>query len=83
MSRMPFLSRGVLYEVETTNPRTKSLIASYWGDAVSRLIGSGDTSGLDRFRGFALKGHPFETDPDVIEDFILSTDFDFQELYQP
>ena len=83
MSRMPFLSRGKLYEVETTNATTKSLIASYWGDAVSRLIGSGDISGLDRFRGFTIKGRPFETDPDVIEDFVLSTDFDFQELYEP
>jgi hypothetical protein len=83
MSRMPFLSRGKLYEVETSNPKTKSLIASYWGDAVKGLIGEGDTSGLDRYRGFTIGGHPFETDPDVIEDFVLSTDFDFQELYEP
>ena len=32
MSRMPFLSRGELYDVETTNPKTKRLIARYWGE---------------------------------------------------
>ena len=83
MSRMPFLSRGQLYEVETSNPATKTLIASYWGDAVSHFIRTGDTARFDRYRGFTIKGHPFETDSDVIEDFILDTDFDFQELYEP
>ena len=83
MSRMPFLSRGQLYEVETTNPRVKTLIGRYWGDAVKRLIGRGETSELDRYRHLSIGGHPFETDPDVIEDFWLSTDFDFQEFYEP
>jgi hypothetical protein len=72
-----------LYEVETSDTATKTLIGRYWGDAVNRLIGFADTSGLDRYRGLSIEGHPFETDPDVIEDFILSTDFDFQELYEP
>lgn len=80
---MPFLSRGQLYQVETTNPRVKTLISGYWGDAVKGLISRADTSGLDRYRHVTIGGHPFETDPDVIEDFILSTDFDFQEFYEP
>lgn len=83
MSLMPFLSRGRLYEVETSDPELKTVIGRYWGEAVNRLIGLGDTTGLDHYRGLSIEGHPFETDPDVIEDFILSTDFDFQELYEP
>jgi hypothetical protein len=83
MSRMPFLSRGKLFEVETSDPKTKTLIGAYWGDAVNRLIGFVDTSRLAAYRGVTVDGHPFETDPNVIEDFILSTDFDFQELYEP
>jgi hypothetical protein len=83
MSRMPFLSKGELFEVETSDPELKTVIGRYWGEAVNRLIGFGDTSGLDRYRGLSIEGHLFETDPDVIEDFILSTDFDFQELYKP
>jgi hypothetical protein len=80
---MPFLSRGKLYQVEANDPETKSLIARYWGDAVSHFIRTGDTSRLDRYRYRSHFGHPFETDPDVVEDFWLSTDFDFQELYEP
>jgi hypothetical protein len=83
MSRMPFLSRGRLYEVETSDPELKTVIARYWGDAVSHFMRTGETSRFDRYRGVTIKGHPFETDPDVIEDFVLSTDFDFQELYEP
>ena len=83
MSRMPFLSRGELYEVETSDPELKTVIARYWGEAVNRLIGYGDISGLDPYHDLSIEGHPFETDPTVIEDFILGTDFDFQELYEP
>jgi len=83
MSRMPFLSKGELFEVETSNPTTKARIARYWGDAVNHFLRTGDTSRLDRFRGQTIGGHPFETDPDAIEEFYLSTDFDFQELYEP
>jgi hypothetical protein len=83
MSRMPFLSRGKLQMVETDDPETKTLIASYWGDAVSDFIRTGETSHFNRYRGVTIEGQPFETDPDVVEDFILDTDFDFQELYQP
>ncbi len=80
---MPFLSRGELYDVETSSPKTKGLIARYWGDAVNHFLRTGDTSRLGRFRGQSIGGHPFETDPDAIEEFYLSTDFDFQELYEP
>ena len=83
MSRMPFLSRGDLYDVETSNPKTKAMIARYWGDAVSHFLRSGETTRLDDYRGVSIKGHPFETDPDVIEDFVIGTDFDFQELNEP
>lgn len=80
---MPFLSHGELYDVETTNPKTKGLIARYWGDAVNHFLRTGDTSRLEPYRGRAIGGHPFETDPAAIEAFYLSTDFDFQELYEP
>jgi hypothetical protein len=80
---MPFLSRGELYEVETSNAKTKGLVARYWGDAVQHFLRTGDTSRLDRYRGKTIAGHPLETDPDAIEDFYFSTDFDFQELYEP
>jgi hypothetical protein len=83
MSRMPFLSRGRLYDAEISKPKTKTLIARYWGDAVQHFLRTGDTSRLDRYRGVKVGGHPFETDPDVIEAFYLETDFDFQELYEP
>jgi hypothetical protein len=83
MSKMPFLSKGELFEVETSNPKIKALIARYWGDAVSHFLRTGDISRLDRYRVQTLGGHPFETDADAIEDFYLSTDFDFQELYEP
>jgi hypothetical protein len=83
MSHLPFLSRGKLYVVETDDPKTKRLIARYWGVAVNRLIGEGDTSELDKYRGQTHLGDPFETDPDVVEDFWLSTDFDFQDFYEP
>lgn len=80
---MPFLSRGKLYVVETDDQQTKTLIGRYWGDAVKRLIGFADTTRLDRYHDLTVHGHPYETDPDVIEDFFLETDFDFQELYEP
>jgi hypothetical protein len=83
MSRMPFLSKGKLYEVETSSPKTKGVIARYWGDAVQHFLRTGDTSRLDGYRRKSIEGHPFETDPDVIEDFVVGTDFDFQELYEP
>jgi hypothetical protein len=83
VSRLPFLSRGELLEIETSNPKSKSMIARYWGDGVRHFLRTGDTTRLDRYRGWTIKGHPFETDPDVIEDFVLGTDFDFQELYEP
>ena len=83
MSWMPFLSRGKLYQVEANDPETKRLIARYWGDAVSHFIRTGDTSRLDPYRDRSYLGYPFETDPEVVEDFWLSTDFDFQELYEP
>jgi hypothetical protein len=83
MSRMPFLSGGELFDVETENPKTKRLIARYWGDAVNHFLRTGDTSRLDRYRGQTISGRPFETNRDVIEDFYARTDFDFQELYEP
>jgi hypothetical protein len=83
VSLLPFLSRGKLYQVETDDPETISLIARYWGDAVNHFRETGDTSRLDPYRDRDYRGHPFETDPDVIEDFLLETDFDFQELYEP
>lgn len=83
MSRLPFLSNGKLHMVETDNPRTKTLIGQYWGDGVAHFRATGDTSRLDRYRDRAIEGRPFEVDPGVIEDFLLETDFDFQELYEP
>jgi hypothetical protein len=83
MSRLPFLSRGKLHVVETDNANTKRLIGQYWGDAVAHFRATGDTSRLDRYRNRAIAGHPFEVDPEVIEDFLFETDFDFQELYEP
>jgi hypothetical protein len=80
---MPFLSRGELHEVETSDPRTKRRIARYWGDAVKHFLSTGKTDRLDRYREHTIAGHPFETDPEVIVDFFLRTDFDFQELYEP
>ena len=83
MSRMPFLSRGELYEVTTDDPKTKSLLGRYWGSAIQHFRATGDTSRLEPYRNRTIAGHPFETDPKVIEDFLLETDFDFQELYEP
>lgn len=80
---MPFLSRGKLHVVETENAKTKTLIGRYWGDAVAHFRATGNTSRLDRYRNRTIAGHPFEVDPDVIENFLLETDFDFQELYEP
>ena len=83
MSRMPFLSRGKLFMVETDDPKTKRLIARYWGVAVQHFRATGDTSKLEPYRSLTYLGHPYETGPGVIEDFLLETDFDFQELYEP
>lgn len=83
MSRLPFLSRGKLHMVETDDPATKTLIGRYWGDAVAHFRATGDTSRLDPYRSRSVEGGPFEVDPEVIEDFLLETDFDFQELYEP
>lgn len=83
MSRMPILGRDGLYQVEVSAPETKSLIGRYWGDAVSHFIETGDGSRLKPYRGRSVDGVRFETDPDAIEDFYMSTDFDFQELYEP
>jgi hypothetical protein len=69
--------------VETDDPKTKRLIARYWGVAVAHFRATGDTSKLDPYRNRSHLGRPFETDPKVIEDFLLETDFDFQELYEP
>jgi hypothetical protein len=80
---MPFLSDGRLYQVQTTNPRTKSLIAQYWGDAVNHFLSTGDTLKLGPYERWRIGGMRFETDPSAIEDFISSTDFDFQEFYEP
>jgi hypothetical protein len=83
MSRLPFFSKGRLYMVETDDPATKRLIGRYWGHAIAHFRATGDTSRVDRYRKRSVLGRPFETDPDVIEDFLLETDFDFQELYEP
>lgn len=80
---MPILSRGRLYQVEVFTPRAKQLIGRYWGDAINHFLATGDTSRLNRYRGVRIHGYPLETDPDTIEDFYRSTDFDFQELYEP
>jgi hypothetical protein len=83
MSRLPFLSDGKLHLVETDDAGTKTLIGQYWGDAVAHFRATGDTSRLDRYHDLTVEGRPFEVDPEVIEDFLLETDFDFQELYEP
>ena len=83
MSRLPFLSGGELYLVETNDAKTKRLIGQYWGVGVAHFRATGNTSKLDRYRNRKIAGHPFEVDPEVIEDFLLETDFDFQELYEP
>jgi hypothetical protein len=83
MSRLPLLSGGRLYEVETTDSRTKRRIGRYWGDAINHFLATGDSSRLAPYRHWNVQGLPFETDPDAIEDFFLDTDFDFQELYEP
>jgi hypothetical protein len=83
MSLLPFLSGGRLYEIETDDPDVKRQIGLYWGDAVAHFLATGDTSRLEPYRRRRLGGLPFETDPDVIEDFYMGTDFDFQEFYEP
>jgi len=83
MSRMPFLSGGRLYEVEVTNPEDKSKIARFWGYAVNHFRATGDPSRLEPYEGQTYEGLLYDTDPDVIEDFLFDTDFDFQELYEP
>ena len=65
MSRLPFLSRGKLYLVETDNTKTQTLIAQYWGDAVAHFRATGQTWRLDRYRNRTIAGHPFEVDPEV------------------
>lgn len=80
---MPMFSRGELREVEVTSPEAKTTIARYWGDAVQHFLATGETDRLEPYRRRSVLGLPFETDPDVIEDFFLATDFDFQEVYEP
>jgi hypothetical protein len=82
MSRMPMFSRGELHEVEVTTPEAKLAIGRYWGDAINRFLATGDISRLQAYKGQAILGLPFEVDPDVIEDWYASTDFDFQEIYE-
>jgi hypothetical protein len=79
---MPHLSGGQLYLLQVENPRLQRLISHYWNIAVRDLL-EGDDATLLQFRGWTVLGLPFETDPDVVLDFWLSTDFDFQEVYEP
>jgi hypothetical protein len=80
---MPILSGGELHEIDVSTARAKGLIARYWGDAIHHFLASGDTSRLEPYRHSSVLGLPFEVDPDVIEDWYASTDFDFQEIYEP
>ncbi len=80
---MPILSEGELHVVDVETDDDKRLIAEYFGSAVQHFLDTGDTSHLDPFRDRQVAGLPFETDPDVIEDWFLATDFDFQEIYEP
>jgi hypothetical protein len=83
MSRMPLLSNGELKIIEVSSPEAKQWISNYWGIAVDHFLDTGDQSLLAPFAGRRIKGLPFETDPEAIEEFWFSTDFDFQEVYEP
>jgi hypothetical protein len=80
---MSILSGGLLHQLEVDDPEMKSLIARYWGVAIQHFRDTGDTSKLAPYRGRTVDGIPFDTDPDVIEDWLIDTDFDFQDLYEP
>jgi hypothetical protein len=82
MSQVPHLSGGKIHVIANATSDEVELSASFFS-AVSYFIECGDTSRIEAFRGSALRGIPFETDPDVIEEWWLSTDFDFQEIYEP
>lgn len=80
---MPMFSNGRLHVIDVSTPEAKQRIARYWGDAVQHFLTTGNTSRLRPYERWTVKGLLFETDPDVIEDWFLSTDFDFQEIYEP
>jgi hypothetical protein len=82
MSQAPHLSAGQLHVITDATPEEVQQSSSYFS-AVSYFINTGDVSRVETFRGRAQRGLPFETDPDVIEQWWLSTDFDFQEIYEP
>jgi hypothetical protein len=80
---MPILSGGRLYIVDVDHPKTKTLIARYWGQGIKDFIETGDEDRLRKFHGYVVGGRLLETDPDAIEAFYMDTDFDFQEVYEP
>jgi hypothetical protein len=81
MAQVPHLSGGRIHILVDASPEEASQSGAYFS-AVDFLIREGDTSRIETFRGRAQRGLPFETDPDVIEEWWLSTDFDFLEEYE-
>jgi hypothetical protein len=79
---VPHLSGGRIHVIEDASSDEVQLSSSFF-NAVSHFIATGQSDEIDAFRGRALRGLPFDTDPDLIEDWHLSTDFDFQEIYEP
>jgi hypothetical protein len=58
-----------------------SAIGRHW-NAVKDFLHTGDTGGLEPFRGLRILGYRFETDPDRIERWAQRGELDFEDIYE-
>ncbi len=79
--RMLIISEGKLIVVKVLKPAERSLVGRYWSVGVRRYVTTGDQSGLRRFRGKSVAGHPLDTDPQAIKRLANIDILDFEDIY--
>ena len=61
-------------------PWERSTVGAHW-NAIKRFLATGAVTLLHPFEGTTVAGKHLQTDPDVIEDWALQGQLDFEEIY--
>jgi len=74
-------SEGRTVAVDVRGSRKASEVSVYHR-AVAHFLQTGDETVLRRFRGKSVAGHPYETDPGVLEEMARRGQLDVESIYQ-
>lgn len=80
MRAMRVLTNSGVEIVGVDDPEDASIVGKYW-NAVKEFLGTGDEWALHDFAGELVGGLELEVDPDLIEDFALSGQLSFRDIY--